>query len=313
LDLYNHLMQFGAHLPLIDFDDRGFGASGLASFTDAARDSGFSALSANDHFVFQRPWLDGIVALASIIDRSGSMTLATTVSLPVVRGPIALAKAAAALDILSGGRLVLGVGPGSSPRDYEAVGIPFEERWPRLDESIRVLRAHLKQNAPPFEGRFYNSAAVLQPPPNRPEGPPIWIGSWGSDAGLRRVARLGDGWLASAYNTTPEQMSAGRDKLLAQLTAAGRDASSFSIALATMWTYVTSDAAQARRKLDDVAKMLNREPSAVAQQVLIGPPEECAAKLRAFAQIGVQIVFIWPIADPIPQLDVFMREVAPLV
>src|SRR5688500_2980188 len=104
-------MQYGAHLPLIDFDATGYRADVLSSFTGAARQSGFAALSANDHFVFQRPWLDGIVALASVVERSGDMTLATTVSLPVVRGPIALAKAAAALDIISGGRLVLGIGP----------------------------------------------------------------------------------------------------------------------------------------------------------------------------------------------------------
>ncbi|HWC30444.1 MAG TPA: LLM class flavin-dependent oxidoreductase, partial [Dehalococcoidia bacterium] len=100
-------MHLGAHLPLIDFDGSGYSPGLLASFTDAAREAGFAALSANDHFVFQRPWLDGIVALSSVVERSGSMTLATTVSLPVVRGPVALAKAAAALDILSDGRMVL--------------------------------------------------------------------------------------------------------------------------------------------------------------------------------------------------------------
>jgi alkanesulfonate monooxygenase SsuD/methylene tetrahydromethanopterin reductase-like flavin-dependent oxidoreductase (luciferase family) len=308
-------MQFGAHLPLIDFDGTGFAASDLTSFTDAARETGFSAIASNDHFVFQKPWLDGIVALASVIERSGDMMLATTVSLPVVRGPVALAKAAAALDIISGGRLVLGVGPGSSARDYEAVGLSFEECWPRLDESVRVLRAQLKQGAPAFTGRFYNSSAVLEPRPNRPsgEGPPIWIGSWGSDAGLRRVARLGDGWLASAYNTTPEQMAAGREKLVLMLPAAGKDPSTFPIALATMWSFVTSDAAQAQRKLADLAAMLNRPVEAVAQQVLIGPPEECAAKLRAYAAIGVQTVFIWPLAEPVAQLQTFVRHVTALV
>jgi alkanesulfonate monooxygenase SsuD/methylene tetrahydromethanopterin reductase-like flavin-dependent oxidoreductase (luciferase family) len=306
-------MQYGAHLPLIDFDGGGYSTGDISGFTDAARSAGFTAIAANDHFVFQRPWLDGIVALASVIERSADMTLATTVSLPVMRGPAALAKAAAALDILSGGRFVLGVGPGSSTRDYDAVGLSFDERWPRLDESVRVLRAHLKHGAPAFNGRFYDTKSPLEPRPNRAEGPPIWIGSWGSDAGLRRVARLGDGWLASAYNTTPEQMAVGRDKLLGLLSAVGREQASFPIALATMWTYVTSDAAKARRKLEDVAKMLNRPADAVAEQVLIGSPELCAAKLRAYASIGVQIVFIWPIAEPITQLEVFAGEVVALV
>ncbi len=306
-------MRYGAHLPLIDFDGSGYAPDGLSSFTDAAREAGFSAIASNDHFVFQKPWLDGIVALSSVVERSGDMMLATTVSLPTVRGPVSLAKAAAALDILSGGRLVLGVGPGSSARDYEAVGISFDERWPRLDEAVRVLRAHLRANAPAFEGKFYDSKARLEPRPNRPNGPPIWIGSWGSDAGLRRVARRGDGWLASAYNTTPADMQAGRAKLLALLAEAGKDASSFPVALATMWTYVTNDKAKAHATLEMLATLLNRPAEAVGEQVLIGSPEECAAKLRSYAEIGVEQVFIWPLAEPTQQLGLFMRDVVPAV
>ncbi len=69
------------------------------------------------------------------------MVLATTVASPVVRVPVALAKSLAAIDLLSSGRLVVGVGPGSSARDYAAVGVPFEERWKRLDEAVQALRA----------------------------------------------------------------------------------------------------------------------------------------------------------------------------
>jgi alkanesulfonate monooxygenase SsuD/methylene tetrahydromethanopterin reductase-like flavin-dependent oxidoreductase (luciferase family) len=306
-------MQYGAHLPLIDFDGSGFGERDLFSYTDAAREAGFSAIASNDHFVYQKPWLDGIVALSSVVERSGDMMLATTISLPVVRGPVALAKAAAALDIISGGRLVLGVGPGSSARDYEAVGVSFDERWPRMDESIRVLRRHLGDRAEDFEGKFYNSKLELTPRPNRKGGPPIWIGSWGSDAGLRRVVRLGDGWLASAYNTTPEQMAQGRDKLHAMLRVAGKSPDSFPMGLATMWTFLTEDASEAASMLESLAAMLNRPAATVAGQVLIGSAEMCAEKLRRYAEIGVDRVFIWPLADPGRQLQTFMRDVAPLV
>jgi Luciferase-like monooxygenase len=107
-------------------------------------------------------------------------------------------KAAAVIDILSGGRLVLGVGPGSSADDYEVVGLPFEERWSRLDEAVQVLRRHLTGSTAPFQGRFYKTSAELEPRPSQANGIPIWIGSWGSKAGLRRVAPSGDGWIASA-------------------------------------------------------------------------------------------------------------------
>ena len=162
-------------------------------------------LCVNDHLVFSRPWLDGPTALAAVLPRSGRMTLATTVAVPVLRGPAATAKILAAIDLLSGGRLVAGLGPGSSARDYELVGVRFEERWKRLDEAVQALRAYWRADDLAFEGAYYSTAGfTLTPTPAERPGPPIWIGSWGSAAGLRRVARLADGWLASGYNTTPE-------------------------------------------------------------------------------------------------------------
>src|SRR6478672_3737664 len=121
----------------------------LRATVDTARDCGFSAVSANDHLVFQTPWLDGPTALASMIERSGEMGLATTVALAVLRGPVPLAKTLAAIDVLSGGRLIAAVGPGSSERDYRVLGIPFAERWPRFDEAVAVLRALLAGEPPP--------------------------------------------------------------------------------------------------------------------------------------------------------------------
>ncbi len=75
------------------------------------------------------PWVDGPTALAALIDDSDDMRLATTASLPVLRGPVQLAKTLVAIDILSGGRLVVGVGPGSSAADYAAAGLGFGEWW----------------------------------------------------------------------------------------------------------------------------------------------------------------------------------------
>src|SRR5919112_3957882 len=99
----------------------------LTKAVDAAREHGFAAVSANDHFLYQAPWLDGPTALAAVVDRSGTMELATTVALVPLRGPVPLAKTLAALDVLSEGRVVAGVGPGSSGRDYEAMGLPHDE------------------------------------------------------------------------------------------------------------------------------------------------------------------------------------------
>jgi alkanesulfonate monooxygenase SsuD/methylene tetrahydromethanopterin reductase-like flavin-dependent oxidoreductase (luciferase family) len=307
-------LGYGAHLPLIDFDGRGWRPGSVTSYARAARQLGYGALAVNDHLVFQRPWLDGIVALASVVEHSGDMQLTTTVVLPVVRGPAAVAKAAAALDILSGGRLVLGVGPGSSRRDYDVAGLRFDERWPRFDEAVRVLRAHLDgAAAPPSPGRFYATTETLQPHPNRPRGPVIWIASWGSDAGLARVARLGDGWLASGYNATPARVAGARAMLAAALGRNGRRLDDFPCALATLWTYVTDDRRAAETHLTGLAAMLARPVDQLADRVLIGAAEQCAAVLRAYADAGIDRVFIWPVADAEDQLARFMQDVVPLV
>jgi alkanesulfonate monooxygenase SsuD/methylene tetrahydromethanopterin reductase-like flavin-dependent oxidoreductase (luciferase family) len=96
---------------------------------------------------------------------------------------------------------------------------------------------------------------------------PLWIGSWGSAAGLRRVARLGDGWLASAYNTTP--------------------ADGFPNALVTMWTWITEDRAEAERVITGrLAPLLKRDPATLRGRVCVGPAGMCAELLSGYAEAG---------------------------
>jgi len=308
-------VDFGAHLPLMDFGEHPYTLDHLTTYTRAAAQLGFAAVSVNDHLVFSTPWLDGPVALAAVLEHSADMALATTVALVVLRGPITVAKSLGAVDRLSGGRLVVAVGPGSSADDYAAVGIDFDERWPRFEEAIGALRALWRVDGEPFVGRFYSTDGVhLAPPPTRPEGPPIWVGSWGSAAGMRRVARLGDGWLASAYNTTPELFATGWDALRAELGVRRRPVAEFPNALATMWCYITDDRAEADRVLTErVVPTVHRPEEVLRARLPIGPAELFAEKLSAFARAGVQRVFIWPVADEVRQLERFWNEVRPLV
>ena len=306
-------VQFGAHLPQIDFGTR-VSLSGLKAYARTAADLGYGYLCANDHLLFARPWLDGPTALAAVIAESGDMTLATTVSLPVIRGPAQLAKTLAALDILSDGRLVVGVGPGSSARDYAAAGISFDERWPRFGEAILALRALLAGDRT-FEGDFYSARGIdLEPRPVQRPAPPIWVATWGSPAGLRRVARTGDGWLASAYNTTPERFGEGLTRLAAALADEGRP-EPLPNAIATAWLYVTEDTGSAERMLADVlAPLLNRPVQELRSLSLpIGPAEVCAERLTVFAAAGAQRMFLWPLRDEVSQLELFRERVLPML
>jgi alkanesulfonate monooxygenase SsuD/methylene tetrahydromethanopterin reductase-like flavin-dependent oxidoreductase (luciferase family) len=283
-------MQLGAHLPLIAFDGERRTLADLRSFARTAAELGYRYLCANDHLLFSRPWLDGPTALAATIDAAADMTLATTVCLPVVRGAPQTAKTLAALDLLSDGRLVAGVGPGSSARDYEAAGVPFPERWQRFDAAVDELRALLGPGSP------------LEPRPATP--PPLWIASWGSPAGLRRVARLGDGWIASGYNTTPERFGAGAAAL-----------PGLPNAIATMWLYVTESRREETRVLEQVlAPAIGRTVDELRALALpIGPAERCAERLAAYARAGAERVFVWPLDDELRQLELFRESVAPLV
>jgi alkanesulfonate monooxygenase SsuD/methylene tetrahydromethanopterin reductase-like flavin-dependent oxidoreductase (luciferase family) len=290
----------------------------MARLTDYARlanQLGLTWLTSNDHLVYGRPWIDGVVALASVLPAIDALTVATTVALPVVRGPGPLAKALAAIDRFSGGRLVVGVGPGSSERDFRAVGIAWEERWPRFEEAVGALRALLRPGTSPFKGAFYSTDGIeLLPAPVTPGGPPIWLGSWGSDAGLRRVARLADGWLASGYNTTPEAFGDALKRLSVRLQVEGIDPEQFPNAVATMFLYLTEDRSVADAVLTQVlAPTLRRPPEELAERLLVGSAGECVDKIARYEAAGAERILIWPVGDEFRQLERFHDTVLPRV
>jgi alkanesulfonate monooxygenase SsuD/methylene tetrahydromethanopterin reductase-like flavin-dependent oxidoreductase (luciferase family) len=284
----------------------------LVESAKAAEHLGYTTLCANDHLTFPRPWLDSLTALAAVLPSTQQITLMTTVALPVVRGPASLAKALAALDLLSSGRVVTGVGPGSSAQDYALAGIPFDERWPRFNEAIGLLRCLLSGEGLPFAGTYYRAdLAALEPVPVQESGVPIWIGSWGSDVGLRRVARLGDGWLASAYHVTPETFADALSRLGGQLRAAGKEPRRFPHALGTMFMQLTDDRGRAAESVNLLGAVLNRPVDDLAQRLLIGPSDECAEKLTRLQEAGVEKVFLWPVGDEVEQLERFQEQIWP--
>jgi alkanesulfonate monooxygenase SsuD/methylene tetrahydromethanopterin reductase-like flavin-dependent oxidoreductase (luciferase family) len=293
-------VRLGAHLPLADLGGALPTAGDLVGYATTARELGFATLSANDHLFWKRPWLDGPTALASVAAAAGDLTLATSLALPVVRHPVVVAKMLASLAALAQGPVVGGLGPGSSRIDLEAVGIPYDERWARFDEALRVVRA-LVHGEPTGPGRFYPIEGRLDPAPQPP--PQIWFGSWGSDQRLAAMASVADGWFASAYNATPEQYAAARARLDGHLRAAGREPEAFPDAVATTWLYVTESRREAERVLAEVlAPTLGREPEQLAH-LPVGSPEHCAGALAAYAAAGARELLVWPVRDSAAQLE----------
>jgi alkanesulfonate monooxygenase SsuD/methylene tetrahydromethanopterin reductase-like flavin-dependent oxidoreductase (luciferase family) len=243
------------------------------------------------------------------------MQLATAILVPAIRHPFVAAKMLATLDVLSAGRLIVGVGPGSYQPDYDATGVPFKERWRRLDECVIAMRAIWQDDESPAAAGSYAYANInMRPRPAQPNGPPIWIGSWGSAIGPRRVARLGDGWLASAYNTTPEKFASDWRALKELLPLFGKDPATFSNGLATMFTYVTDNPPEVDRAVrQKLGPAVGRTSEELAGKLLMGSAQECARRVRAYGAAEVERIFIWPATDELRQLKVFAEQVMPLV
>jgi alkanesulfonate monooxygenase SsuD/methylene tetrahydromethanopterin reductase-like flavin-dependent oxidoreductase (luciferase family) len=131
---------------------------------------------------------------------------------------------------------------------------------------------------------------------------------------LRRVARLGDGWLASAYNTTPKIFTQALADLGTMLSDAGRDPSQFPNSLATMMFNVAEDEAAAEFLTKAAASSLDRSPEETGERLMFGSPEQLAKKVAAYEQAGLQRMFLWPIdADPDSQIQRFADQVMPLL
>ncbi len=137
---------------------------------------------------------DPLTVLTFVAAQTKKIRLGTSVLVAPYRSPVILAKIGATLDLLSGGRLILGVGAGWSSDEFDAVNLKLSERNERTDECIKALRVLWTDEEPCFEGKYYRiPRSIFLPKPLQAPHPPVWIGG-NSRRVLRRAAELGDGW-----------------------------------------------------------------------------------------------------------------------
>ncbi|MFQ6026203.1 MAG: LLM class flavin-dependent oxidoreductase [Dehalococcoidia bacterium] len=303
-------MEYGIHLPTRSLDGGVPSLDYLTSFVAEADRLGYTYLAINDHFGSGRSLLDPTTALAAVASASGRLRLVTSVMLIVLRGIVPSAKYLAALDVLTGGRVIAGIGPGSQDEEYDIVGLNYKERWPRFDEAAIALRSLLDPEGAPFKGSYYSTEGItFEPRPIQQPSLPIWIGSWGSDAGLRRVARLADGWLGSALDSTPERFKQAKQRLDAFLEQQGKEPTSFPNAVSTMTLYISESQAE----LDRVPRgtVHPDEPDeAPHQRDMVGSSAECIEKLHRWKDSGAQALFLRPFDDGLNQMRLFVEQVA---
>ncbi len=169
-------------------------------------DAGYESIWTGEHVVLidpqeppspvppETPMLDTVAALAFAAAHSERLKLGSGIILLPQRNPVVLAKELAGIDVLSKGRLIFGVGVGYVPGEFEAIGVPFEERGPRTSEHIEAIRTLWTQDKPTFSGRFTSFSGIQSHPrPVQRPHPPILIGGM-SAAAYRRAVRHGDGW-----------------------------------------------------------------------------------------------------------------------
>jgi probable F420-dependent oxidoreductase len=232
-------MRLGVHLPQTEIgDDPG----AIRAFAQAVESIGFSHLMLCDHVLGadrNRPggWSgpydvddafhEPLVTLGFVAGLTTRLGLVTSVLVLPQRQTALVAKQAAQVDVLSGGRLELGVGTGWNQVEYEALGADFAQRGARQEEQVQLIRRLWAEESVDFEGRWHRvQRAGIKPRPARRI--PIWFGG-GADPLLRRAARLGDGWIPGGDLFGPRQAAEPARRLRRYLLEAGRDPDAFPI------------------------------------------------------------------------------------
>ncbi|MBV8234630.1 MAG: TIGR03619 family F420-dependent LLM class oxidoreductase [Acidimicrobiia bacterium] len=293
-------MEFGLHLP-----NAGPFANGpdIMRTARTAEELGFHSVWLFDHLftpvnleskypyspdgsyamVPEFPFYDPVSCMAAVAGATERIKFGTRVLIPTYRHPVVLAKELATTDAIAGGRMILGVGAGWMAEEFDAVDVPMQSRFARLDEHVALMRQAWQKGTVAHEGRFYSHCeAGFGPQPPQPGNTiPIIVGGHG-DAALRRAARWGDGWAVSAAG---DQLSADADKAVGER-------------LATLARFCDEEG----RAIDDLL---------LVGQGFLGMPADA---FRVQAGLGIDVIDLIafaPIDQVIDDATKFMTEVAP--
>ena len=287
-------MRYGFYLPT-----RGATATpdALEAMVTRGEALGFHSVVIADHIVFpvaiqsKYPYtvdgafpghgdaLEQLVLMAFVAARTRTLRLITSVMILPHRNPVVTAKMLATIDVLSRGRVTVGVGVGWLREEFEALGAPdFDHRGAVSDEYLRIFKTLWTTSPASFEGRFYSFKAIrFEPAPVQRPHPPIWVGGHSRPA-LRRAATLGDGWHPVGANPAvplgPTDFSASLDALRRLCDEAGRDFGTLTISM--------------KAPLYDRGKPL----AGVARRPFAGTTQEVVDDIGAYARLGVsELIF----------------------
>jgi F420-dependent oxidoreductase-like protein len=283
--------------------------------------TGWDAACVTDHFMPNTPDRKGDTlecwsTLAALAPLTTRLRVGTIVAGNTYRHPAVLGKMAATLDVISGGRLICGLGAGWQENEHRAYGLPFytvAERLARLDEACQVLTSLWTQERTTFAGRYYQlEDAPLMPKPVQQPRPELMVGGGGEKVTLRIAARHADHW-----NTWggPATLAAKGKILEDHCAAVGRDPKAI-LRSAVMAVALSDDPAEVERVRRAYQTRMGTDDAKAADTVLGGGPAQVGDKLALLAEAGVGMLFVPTMFlprgdDRLRVLDRFMAEVAP--
>lgn len=325
-------MRFGLTLPHYGFSL----PTGRIAFADAAEWArraealGFDSIWVSDHFFYSfarygadpspMASLEPLTMLAGIAAVTDRVRLGTLVLCAAFRHPAVLAKATTSIDLLSGGRLDLGLGAGWMAEEFEAFGYrygPVGERFTILEETLEVLKRLFSGESVTYDGPNVTLLeAVLRPAPDRP--PPLWVGGKGGPRLLRLATRLADGWNV-VWRMSPDAYAGKVADVRAACEAVGRDPATFGLSVG-LYSLIGEDEAAARaafergRAAAPGSAMAEEDYESWRADTLSGTPEQVLERVAAFESLGVGEIIVAPWVLPFAihepdQVELFAERV----
>jgi alkanesulfonate monooxygenase len=288
---------------------------GLIAYAERAEALGFESLWAWDHVVLgvepSFPILDAIGILTAIAARTTRVKLGTGILVLPLRNPTVAAKAIGTLDVISRGRLILGVAAGWYAREFDAVGVPFKQRGRLFERNLNILtRLWTEERVTLRVDEFNLREAVMRPRPVQQPRPPILVGGY-VDAVLKRAATLGDGWLTYFY--TPDSFRRSWEKVLGFAREAGRDPRTLT-STNQLAIYIGRSRAETEAPM---RQWLQTEWDVAAwsestiEHAIRGSVAECLEQLRPHVASGVDRIILIPYRYEREQVEIIARELLP--
>ena len=256
--------------------------------------------------------LEGWMTLAALAQKTEHVRVGTLVTGITYREPAVLAKMGATLDVITGGRLEMGVGAAWFQQEHEALGIPFPpvaERIHRLGEACEIMKRMWTEDAASWKGRYYEiNEAYCNPKPVQKPHPPILIGGGGEQLTLKMVARYADTWNAFG---TPDIFKHKIEVLQRHCEAIGRDPNTIERSV-SLPPVLSKDRSKLDAMLADMASRRAMNIEEAKATMLWGSPDDAIKKIRAYRDIGVTHIILSLRAPYDPsQLDLYANEVIP--